>query len=72
MEVNNLLKNDKVWRVIKNGYPFKSAEELGLSDEYDAFAVTKFAVYCILGQSKLEYFKAEEDDKKMTTKQLQC
>ena len=62
VKVNNLLKNDKVWRVIKNGYPFKSAEELGLSDEYDAFAVTKFAVYCILGQSKLEYFKAEEDD----------
>ena len=62
VKVNNLLKNDKVWRVIKNGYPFKSAKQLGLSDEYDAFAVTKFAVYCILGQSKLEYFKAEDDD----------
>ena len=62
VKVDNLLKNDKVWRVIKNGYPFKSAKELGLSDEYDAFAVTKFAVYCVLGQSNLEYFKAEDDD----------
>ena len=62
VKVESLLNNDKVWRVIKNGYPYKSAKELGLTSKYDAFAVTKFAVYCILGEAKLEYFKAESDD----------
>ena len=59
----SVLKNDKIWRVIKNGYPFKTAKQLGLTSNYDAYAVTKFAVYCILGESKLKYFKAEKDDK---------
>ncbi len=59
----NILNNDKVWRIIKNGYFFKSAKELGLQDEKDLYAVTRFAIYCVLGQEKLEYFKAEENDK---------
>lgn len=62
VKVESLLNNNKVWRVIKNGYPYKSAKQLGLTSKYDAFAVTKFAVYCILGEAKLDYFKAENDD----------
>ena len=63
VNINNLLKNDKVWRVIKNGYPYKSAKELGLSSKEDAFVVTKHAVYCILGEGKLNYYKAEKEDR---------
>lgn len=63
VSINDLLKNDKVWRVIKNGYPYKTAKEMGLSSKYDAFVVTKHAVYCILGEAKLDYYKAEENDK---------
>ena len=59
----NLLKNDKIWRIIKNGYPFKSAKEWGLSDDKDVYMITRQAIYCVLGQEKLEYFKAESDDK---------
>lgn len=62
VKIDSLLDNDAVWRVIKNGYPYKSAKELGLSSKYDAYAVTKFAVYCILGEAELSYFKAEKDD----------
>lgn len=62
VKINNLLKNDKVWRVIKNGYPYKSAKKMGLTSKYDAFAVTKYAVYCVLGQADLNLFKAEKDD----------
>ena len=58
-----ILDNDAVWRVIKNGYPYKNAKSLGLTSDYDAFVVTKMAVYCILGESKLKYFKAEDNDK---------
>ena len=63
VKIDNLLKNDKVWRVIKNGYPYKSAKKMGLTSKYDAFAVTKFAVYCVLGQADLKLFKADKDDK---------
>ena len=59
----SVLKNDRVWRVIKNGYPFKTAEQMGLTSKYDAYAVTKFAVYCMLGEADIKYFKAEKDDK---------
>lgn len=60
--VDSLLNNDGVWRVIKNGYPYKNAQELGLSSEFNAYAVTKWAIYCILGESRLDYYKAEDDD----------
>ena len=62
VKVESLLNNNKVWRVIKNGYPYKSAKQLGLTSKFDAFAVTKFAVYCVLREAKLDYFKAEKDD----------
>ncbi len=58
----NILDNNEIWRVIKNGYPFKNYKEYGLNDEKDLYAITRFAIYCVLGQQKLEYFKADKDD----------
>ena len=62
VDVESVMQNDKVWRVIKNGYPYKNGADLGLSSDYDAFVVTKMAVYCASGQSKLEYFSANDND----------
>ena len=62
LNVNDVITRDDVWRVVKNGYPYKTCQEMGLSNNFDAFAVTKFAVYCITGQSSLEKFYAEPDD----------
>ena len=61
--VKSLLNNNKVWRVIKNGYPYKNAKELGLANDYNAYAVTKWAVYCMLGESDIDKYKAEKNDK---------
>ena len=61
--IDEVLDNDAIWRIIKNGYPYKKAKDFGLEDDYDAYVITKFAIYCVLGQTKLEYFKAEDDDK---------
>lgn len=60
--INQVLNNDAVWRVIKNGFPYKSAAEMGLQTDFDAFAVTKMAIYCILGQSNLANFSADSND----------
>ena len=62
VKIDNLLKNNKVWRVIKNGYPYKTAKELGLKTKEDAFVITKHAVYCMLGQADIGLYKAEKDD----------
>lgn len=61
VNINSILENNAVWRVVKNGYPYVSAENLGLS-EYDAYVVTKMAIYCVLGQSDINSFSADPTD----------
>ncbi|MCI8587243.1 MAG: Cys-Gln thioester bond-forming surface protein [Clostridia bacterium] len=48
VDLTTMLDDVRVWRTIINGYPYKTPEQLGLVDEYDAFLATKQAVYCIL------------------------
>ncbi len=62
VNITEIMNNPKVWRVISNGYPYKTYQEMGLENMEDAFAVTKFAIYCVLGESKIEYYSAEETD----------
>ncbi len=62
VNIKEVVNRDDVWRVVKNGYPYKSYQEMGVANEFDAYAVTKFAVYCILGQSDVNKFYAEPDD----------
>ena len=64
VNIKEIMNNPKVWRVISNGYPYKTYQEMGLECMEDAFAVTKFAIYCVLGESKIEYYSAEETDLK--------
>lgn len=59
VDIDAAYNNPAVWRVIKNGYPYNN---MGLSD-WDAFAVTKMAVYCVLGQSNLGDFRAAPGDR---------
>ena len=63
VNINSVLNNDQVWRVVKNGWPYKSAAEMGLSSDFDAFAVTKFAIYCVLNQSNLSNYSAIPGDR---------
>lgn len=46
--VEGAINNSLLWRVIKNGFPYKTAYELGCSNDVEAFVATKQAVYCIL------------------------
>ena len=49
-EVNltELIQDDRLWRVAVNGFPNKTANELGVENEFDAFFATKQAVYSIV------------------------
>lgn len=42
---SNLKDKEKIWRVITNGYPYKSFE--GLTDK-EAYFATKQAIYCVI------------------------
>ena len=37
-----------LWKVIINGYPYKSMQQLGVADEDEAYIATKQAVYCYI------------------------
>ena len=43
--VDGLVTNSKIWRAVTNGYPYKTAKELGCNSDIEAFAATKMAVY---------------------------
>ena len=62
VDVDSVITDNKVWRAVKNGYPYKSAGEMGLSSDFDAFAVTKFAVYCLTGQADINLYIADDGD----------
>ena len=46
--VDSLLNDAYLWRVITNGYPYKSISELGCNSKEEAFIATKQAVYCAI------------------------
>jgi uncharacterized repeat protein (TIGR01451 family) len=35
---------------------------MGVGNDYDAYAVTKFAIFCMIGQADVNLYKAEEND----------
>ena len=45
VSVDKLVNNNKIWRAVTNGYPFKTAKQLGCDSDAEAFAATKMAVY---------------------------
>ena len=46
--VREELRNDKIWQVLKHGYPNVSPQDLGVETEDDAYLATKQAVYWII------------------------
>lgn len=48
VSIDNILDDERIWRVAINGYPYKSAAELGVENDDDAFVATKQAIYSIL------------------------
>ena len=58
VSISSVLDDDRIWRVITNGYPYSS---LGLNND-DAFVATKHAVYSILlNRDVRSYYKGGDD-----------
>ena len=52
---------NRVWRVVTNGYPYKSVGEIGVRDWLYAYQATKMAVYCVSGQANVDDFYATDE-----------
>lgn len=56
VSVQNAISDVKLWRIIINGYPYKTIEELGCKNKEEAFTATKQAIYCYVhGNNPLDY-----------------
>ena len=53
-EVKYELKDEKIWRVLKNGYPNVSPDQLGVETEDDSYLATKQAVYWVIKYRNVE------------------
>ena len=57
VKINEVMNNDVLWRVLKNGYPTKSIEELGVETADDAYFATMQALNSILRGYTLDQVK---------------
>ena len=65
VSIDSLVTNVMVWRVITNGYPYKTYQELGCTTKEQAYLATKQAVYCVLyGRDASEYTAMNADGEK--------
>lgn len=48
VDITQVLDDVRVWRVITNGYPYKTPSQMGVETEEDAYMTTKQAIYAII------------------------
>lgn len=58
LTVEEAIKDVKLWRIIINGYPYKTIEELGVANKEEAFTATKQAVYTYIHNNQLSDYEA--------------
>lgn len=51
---NSKITNQMIWRVIINGYPYKSLSELGVETPQEAYTATQYAIYTIINNTEVE------------------
>lgn len=58
VSIERTLDDVRLWRAIINGFPYKTAAQLGVENDLDAYVATKQAVYCIiLGRDVLSNYR---------------
>ena len=48
VSIQSAISDVKLWRIIINGYPYKTVEQLGCYNKEEAFSATKQAIYCYI------------------------
>lgn len=63
VSIDNIMDDVRIWRVAVNGYPYKSAAELGVENNDDAFVATKQAIYSVLLNRDVRSFYNGADER---------
>ena len=58
VSIEDSIKDVKLWRILINGYPYKTIEELGVANKEEAFTATKQAVYTYIHGNQLSDYEA--------------
>ena len=58
VSVQSAISDVKLWRIIINGYPYKSIEQLGVTNEEEAYIATKQSIYCYIYNTGTELYSA--------------
>lgn len=48
VSIDKTLDDVRIWRTIINGFPYKSAKDLGVETDIDAYVATKQAIYSVI------------------------
>ena len=48
VDLTKILDDERLYRVIINGYPYKTPSQLGVADKYDAYMATKQAINSVM------------------------
>lgn len=59
VNITDKISNENVWKVIINGYPYKSLEELGVESKNEAYSATQAAVYSALENRNVSDYEAD-------------
>lgn len=56
VSIQDMVKDVELWKIIINGYPYKTLEQLGVATKEEAFTATKQAIYCYIhGNNPSDY-----------------
>ena len=56
VSIEDTLDDDRIWRALMLGYPYKTPEQMGVETKEDAYVATKQAIYSILADRDIETF----------------
>lgn len=70
VDASSLITDVGLWRIIVNGYPYKSLGELGVENIKEAFTATKQAVYCYIHGNDIDEYEAIGEEGERTLSAL--
>lgn len=56
VKVKDAMNDDGIWRIVTNGYPYKTPSQMGLNNSDEAYFATKQAIYRYLAHENEEYY----------------
>ena len=58
VSIDKAIQDVRLWKIITNGYPYKTIEELGVTSKEEAFTATKHAIYSYIHGNQLSDYQA--------------